>query len=156
MVLTLKSLAGKIENIEKELKNIFSRIPPPEKQSRFFDNGDGTITDKDANLIWQKQDNGKRMKWEEAKKYCNSNEAKLPGDGWRLPTVKELISLIDYERHSPAIDPLFLNTQSSYYWSSSPYAVGSGGAWDVNFGNGYVYWVDRSLGSCVRPVRQNS
>lgn len=121
-----------------------------------MDNGDGTITDKETNLTWMKQDDGKRRKWEEAKKYCEENQAKLAGEGWRLPTVKELISIVDYERHSPAIDPLFLGTKSSYCWSSTPYAGVSGSAWCVYFYDGGVGWHYLVGGGLVRPVRQNS
>ena len=156
MQLSLKSLAEKIETIEKKLDKISVLLPEPVKPSRFTDNNDGTITDKETNLTWMKEDNSKRMKWEEAKKYCESNEAKLPGEGWRLPTVKELISIVDYDRHSPCIDPLFLGTQSAYYWSSTPYANDSVGAWCVSFYDGGVYWNDVDGGGLVRPVRQNS
>ncbi len=156
MKISLRSLAEQISKLEKKVSTISSLLPEPAKPSRFTDNGDGTVTDKETNLTWMKQDDGKCRKWEEAKKYCESNEAKLPGEGWRLPTVKELISLVDYDKHSPAIDPLFLGTKSSYYWSSTTYAYDSVGAWYVSFSNGYVNWFSLVSGHYVRPVRQNS
>jgi len=128
---SLKSLAKRITALE----TFVATLPQP-KASRFIDNGDGTVTDKETNLVWMKEDDGKERKWEEAKQYCE----KL-GNGWRLPTIKELISIIDYERHDPAIDPIFTNTKSSYYWSSTPHASYSDVAWGVYFGNGGVnYW----------------
>lgn len=42
---------------------------------------------------------------------------------WRMPTIKELQSIVDYDRVDPAIDPVYFpNTQSGGYWSSTPYA----------------------------------
>lgn len=156
MSISVQSLARKITALEKKVENISSRLSEPEKPSRFIDNGDGTVTDKETNLVWMKQDDGTRRKWKEAKEYCEENKAKLPGEGWRLPTVKELISIIDYEKYNPAIDPIFTKTQSSYYWSSTPHAGGSGYAWFVYFSDGYVVWSYMDDGNCVRPVRQNS
>ena len=150
MKTTLASLARRIETLEEHLKNL-----PQVKPSRFTDNGDGTVTDKEAGLVWMKQDDGKHRSWEEAKKYCEQNEAKLPGKGWRLHTVKELVSLVDYEKYDPAIDPVFTKTQSSSYWSSTSYAYFSDYAWYVDFGSGGVDWDSRGFVSCVRPVRQN-
>ncbi len=59
---------------------------------------------------------------------------------WRLPTVDELASLVNSSiAYPPIIDrDYFPNTQSLDYWSSSPLASRSGGAWYVGFGNGGV------------------
>ena len=60
---------------------------------------------------------------------------------WRLPTVKELQTLVNYGVASPGptIDTTwFPNTQGSYYWSSSPYVGYSGLAWGVDFYGGSV------------------
>ena len=123
---------------------------------RFIDNGDNTVTDSKTNLVWMKEDDGKERTWKDAVTYCEQNEAKLPGEGWRLPTVEELFTLVDFTRHSPAIDPVFSNTKSSWYWTSSPHASYSGYAWYVSFYNGYVNWDSAGYEYYVRPVRQNS
>lgn len=60
----------------------------------YTDNGDGTITDNVTGLMWQ-QDPGEKMTWEEAVESLNDFE--LAGyDDWRLPTIKELYSLIQF------------------------------------------------------------
>ena len=76
--------------------------------------------------------------WSEATSYCSS--LSLGGKTWRLPTINELKSLVDYGKSSsPSIDTaVFPNTQSYYYWSSSTYAQFTNGAWFVNFNYGGV------------------
>ena len=75
---------------------------------------------------------------------------------WRMPTPRELEGIVDYGRHSPAIDPghfpntpYFPNTPSSYFWSGSPYAYGSNSAWFVDFYYGRATHYYRS-GSFLR------
>lgn len=59
--------------------------------------------------------------------------------GWRLPNVKELASLADKTRTSPAIDTTaFPATPSEWYWSATPFAGNASFAWDVFFGAGHV------------------
>lgn len=152
MKLTLKTLAKKYDKLEARI-NLLSPQPKP---SRFIDNDDGTIIDKETNLVWQKEDDGVTRTWEEAKEYCENNKAKLPGEGWRTPTVKELISIVDYDKHDPAIYPVFTKTRSSYYWSDTAHADGAVCAWFVFFGNGVVNYGSRGDHFFVRAVRQNS
>ncbi len=79
-------------------------------EASYTDNGDGTITDNVTGLIWQK-DPGEKMTWAEAVEAAEDFE--LAGyDDWRLPTIKELYSLIlftgitgkDAESSEPYID----------------------------------------------------
>ena len=76
------------------------------------------------------------MTWDNAVAYAK-NYTKGGYTDWRLPTIKELITLIDYTVHTPASnDP---EIKSEHYWSSTVYAhSSSGGAWFVHFYNGYV------------------
>lgn len=57
-------------------------------------------------------------------------------DDWRLPNVKELMSIVGYNKSvCPIIDSnYFLNTQYLYYWSSTTYAPTTTSAWYVYFG----------------------
>lgn len=81
--------------------------------NRFVDKGDGTITDTQTNLLWQKQDDGYKRTLEEAKAYCN--ELSLGGhDDWRLPTIAELKSISSYWKQ------VFADTKDDEpYWSST-------------------------------------
>ena len=58
---------------------------------------------------------------------------------WRLPWVEELRSLVDYSIPflGPTIDTAYFpNTVGSWFWSASPYANYSDGAWYVVFNDG--------------------
>lgn len=105
----------------------------------FYDNNNGTITDKSTGLTWQKSEN-RLLTWEEALAFCE-NETDLGGKSdWRLPNINELISLVDYTKFYPAIDQVhFPNVIGNYYWSSTTMAeLGFGYAWYVFFYDGSV------------------
>jgi hypothetical protein len=73
---------------------------------------------------------------------------------WRLPTRKELLSIVDNGRFDPALDPgFFPDTSSGNYWSSSPYADQANSAWQVYFQYGEAYPVDKKQENHVRLVR---
>ncbi|MCL4235813.1 MAG: DUF1566 domain-containing protein [Deltaproteobacteria bacterium] len=60
----------------------------------YTDNGDGTVTDNVTGLMWQ-QTPGDKMTWDEAANGADGFE--LAGyDDWRLPSIDELYSLIDF------------------------------------------------------------
>jgi hypothetical protein len=117
----------------------------------FVDNKDGTITDRATGLMWQQADDGTARDWEEALEYAENLEL-ASHDDWRLPSTKELQSIVDYTRapattNSPAIDPLFACTeiedpdgnpgQYPYYWSGTTHLDGpnpGGAAAYVAFG----------------------
>lgn len=60
--------------------------------------------------------------------------------GWRLPSVKELSSLVDRTTNNPAIDSITFPGvgHGGPYWTSTPYAGSNGYAWSVDFTYGLV------------------
>ncbi len=84
---------------------------------------------------------------------------------WRLPTLDELQSIVDYGRVNPAIDTaFFINTPPAkwggVYWdsaatycSSSPVAGDPASAWCVDFFTGVLVFIGRNSVSAVRLVR---
>ncbi|MCL7487808.1 MAG: DUF1566 domain-containing protein, partial [Desulfobulbaceae bacterium] len=73
---------------------------------------------------------------------------------WRLPTIKELKSLVDTSRHSPAISlTYFPNTLPSNYWSSTSNVKYPYYAWHVNFLDGRGLNLQKSKFYNVRAVR---
>lgn len=73
------------------------------------------------------------------------------GDGWRIPSIQELFSIIDYSRFNPATE--LPNMVSPNYWSSNTFAYGPNRAWGVDFGSGYVGGGSKASGRYVRCVR---
>jgi pimeloyl-ACP methyl ester carboxylesterase len=69
---------------------------------------------------------------------------------WRLPTVDELQSIVDYSKYfpNPTIDSnFFQNTQLNWFWSSSSYVGFADVAWFVRFFDGVVWASSASGGS---------
>ena len=73
-----------------------------EEVPAFVDNGDGTISDTRANLMWKKDDSFKEfgygINWFEAQDYCEIlNEKKFAGyEDWRLPSGEEAKSAFSF------------------------------------------------------------
>lgn len=83
---------------------------------------------KDANGLEWGPDEG-TMSWRDAIAF-----AKGKGDGWRLPTVAELVSQFDYDKGKPR----HASWEHAGYWSSSAYAGDAASAWLVRFSYGYT------------------
>jgi Protein of unknown function (DUF1566) len=137
---------------EKTFFVLCVRGNPGYGRNDFQDNGDGTVTDRATGLMWSRADSGRGLNWQEALAWVQQqDQARAFGHGdWRLPSVKELQSLVDYTRspdtsQSPAIAPVFACTaitneahQADYpfYWSATTHAglTGGGSAMYVAFG----------------------
>jgi hypothetical protein len=74
--------------------------------------------------------------------------------GWRLPTLRELLSIVHNGTYNPAIDSAYFpGTQNDYYWSADTYAPVPTGAWYVRFSDGITGNVNKSNSYYVRLVR---
>jgi len=74
--------------------------------------------------------------------------------GWRLPTRRELLSIVHSGAFHPAIDTAYFpGTASAYYWSSDTYAPSSASAWVIDFYYGNTDASDKIFSSSVRLVR---
>lgn len=153
---------------------------------RYRDNHDGTITDKNTNLVWEKKDQASGLHdWNNTYPWrgkCSNDSATMCGTGadcksggacaaagdarytifqwvaqlnaqrfaghsdWRIPNVKELQSIVDYQTFLPPVNAAFNNnctaactvdgangtqecsctqsagTSNAFYWSGSSYA----------------------------------
>ena len=127
-------------------------------QPSYKDNGDGTVTDFNTGLMWQQSDDGIKRQWQAAIDYCENLE--LPEGGytdWRLPDRRELVSIVDYSRYQPPIDPVFDSTLDTF-WSNSTYAPHYNYRWTVSFSQaGHVSYQNITIRSfCARCVRAGS
>ncbi len=105
-----------------------------------------TWTDPNTSLVWEKQEINKIMSWKEALEY-----AKDLGNGWRLPTVQELFSLVNFTKINPACK--ITNAHSAIYWSSTPYTNNTCHAWYVDFYGGGVGSGNKGNNYYVRCVK---
>jgi len=89
-----------------------------------YTTSNGTVTDTKTKLIWQQLPAPSTMTWDSARSYCAGVSATLGGSGWRLPTIKELQTLVDPSRSRPAIDVTFFpDTALVGSWTSTRYAA---------------------------------
>jgi hypothetical protein len=146
----------------------------------YWDNGDGTITDLNTGLMWQK-DPGEKKTWYEA--MSGASTCQLGGyNDWRLPGIKELYSLILFSGIDPSgpIEPggagnvPFLDTNyfifqygdvsageriiDAQYWSSTEYVGttmdGAATVFGVNFADGRIKGYPRDIGANGLPHTQ--
>ncbi len=108
------------------------------------------VTDDLTGLVWQRTlpsiypgctgglTSGETCSWQQAVDYCEGLDYGGFTD-WRLPSVEELSTLPDYGKYIPAIDSdVFPETDPSYFWTSSVYAVLNTYVWLTYFNNGDV------------------
>ncbi len=150
-------------------------IPCPEAGSAFFgqdaqyagvtpaytDNGDGTVTDLNTNLMWAK-DPGAKVTYDEA--IAGAAALRLGGySDWRLPAVQELYSLVNFSGYDPSacesadacpsLMPFIATGYFTFQYgnpdagerlidaqfiSSTPYAGAGGLVFGVNFADGRI------------------
>lgn len=118
---------------------------------RYTAGTDGTgvwVKDNLTGLVWKKSEEPGTFAWAAAKTQCVSP--------WRLPTVGELLSLVDDTRTAtPAVDATFFpGASNGKLWSSSPEAASLGAkAWNVDFDTGADFNADVATLGGVRCVR---
>jgi uncharacterized protein DUF1566 len=149
----------------------------------YTDNGDGTITDNQTGLIWEKKsddgsihDKDNTYTWDDAFGVfiAGLNTATFAGQSdWRLPNRFELESLLDLGQENPSIGSAFntncgLNSSGNpacavvscsctaplAYWSSTTSVATPSFAWSVFFFLGGVNFDDKATTmNSVRAVR---
>jgi len=147
-----------------------NRTPP-----RFVDNGDGTVTDSQTGLMWEKKTEGNVnnvYSWSSAlfvsapdgtlfTDFLPKMTCTISSDGtcglaghydWRVPNISELQTILDCSKPN-CTDPIFGPIAASQYWSASTSALDSGGAWWVNFSDGNVSGSAKASSHHIRAVR---
>jgi hypothetical protein len=73
---------------------------------------------------------------------------------WRLPTRRELLTLVFADESIPAVDQTYFpNPPASPFWTASVYAPDTTNAWFVDFADGYANSSDKSRPNTLRLVR---
>ncbi|MBU1060695.1 MAG: DUF1566 domain-containing protein [Proteobacteria bacterium] len=78
-----------------------------------------------------------RRTWQEALAYCSTSSLRGHND-WRLPSINEMQSIVDYTRMGPSIDPKFDVEDTTYMTSTTGIGNYSSGWW-VSFSQGDIY-----------------
>ncbi|RKZ91072.1 MAG: hypothetical protein DRR19_08240 [Candidatus Parabeggiatoa sp. nov. 1] len=168
-----------------------STAPAKDKPSqRYINNGDGTVADNKTGLVWLQNANcigsqypsfekdccspGEgRMTWQDAQVFVDElNAGKFPKcnanhSDWRVPTVHELQSIVDYGFYNPAVsngagtgqwreNKVFSNVKSDNYWTATPDASAIGFAWRVRFDRGLLFSESKTSPFYVWPVREGA
>jgi len=111
------------------------RSEPTTPRSAFIDHGDGTVTHTESGLQWARcaigqQFNGRECEgpaqvfyWEEATDAVarlNDRGGLAGHTDWRVPTLPELLTIVEECREAPAINPeIFPNTPWTGFWSAT-------------------------------------
>ncbi len=113
-------------------------------EMKFKDNGDGTVTDLNSGLMWQQVPPSEGSTWAKAKEYCEALELGGYTD-WRMPTLKELFSISNFEVGWPYLDTLYFKlsngevTKDEQYWCDNMYVGETAeGRDDAAFGVNHV------------------
>ena len=126
---------------------------PYVKPSPRFTNTDDTVIDNGTGLTWQRLHVQLPMSWVDALGTCEGLQ--LAGyDDWRLPTLKELQTIVDERRLEPSIDlDAFPGTPPEWFWSSTPIAWPPDQGWATSYTDGYASIHDFDELHRVRCVR---
>ncbi len=142
-------------------------------QPSYTDNGDGTITDLNTGLMWQKSPD-LNHKSTFAAVVAGADSFNLAGySDWRLPTIKELYSLTNFNgsQHTktPYIDTEYFDfvfgdesagerAIDAQYWSGTQYVGtvfgGQAAVFGVNFADGRIKGYPRDFGRGGSPMTQ--
>lgn len=122
--------------------------------SRFVIHDNGTVTDRVTGLDWQRcavgqtwdgqtcaEDLKKQVRswfsWNDAHRVVARLPEAMKREGWRMPTVQELRTLLARHCTDPAINTeVFPNAPSWFFWSDTEYKENPDYAWQVDFNTG--------------------
>ena len=117
-----------------------------------YDIAKGWVKDRNTNLIWQELPDSEARTWKQAVDYCKA--LTLEGGGWRLPFLKELLTLVDSSQHMPAVvRRAFPHTPDARFWTVSKFFESEDQAFQVDFAKGGVEYssiTDELFTRCVR------
>ncbi len=134
------------------------------------DSSKGIVLDNVTQLEWQDNINAEQKPWlstenfntgsygadatgDTATNYCVNLE--LDGEGWRLPSIRELQTLVDYSKERGVYIPTAFEyiSSSEPYWSISTRPDTQWSAWNINFSNANLLHLDKIDSYYVRCVR---
>jgi hypothetical protein len=140
---------------------------------RFVDNGDGTVSDLDTLLVWEKKTVANvdaTVSWAVAASEAVSATTGTSANGeqflgslggrqdWRLPSVIELATIVDFNpvacgNGGTCIGAVFGPTRLGAYWAITTDQNDAAKAWIISFADGSLDVTAKSGTAAVRAVR---
>ncbi len=125
---------------------------------RYVFNGFDEVYDKKTSLIWH------RCLLGQAGTNCQEGTAQVLNwlqalevgstQGWRVPNIRELATLVELQCSNPAINlSVFPNQPNGHLWSSSPYHFYDHYAWYLDLADGIYIYGDRQDRKHLRLVK---
>jgi hypothetical protein len=129
------------------------------RDGHFIAYDNGTVLDTKTNLMWAAKDNGKDIKWADAKSYCENYRGGGYTD-WRMPTMDELAGLYDAAKNNKAdsghnvhLTELIRLTQTAPWSSETRGSEAAHFLFDVNYRQ-WLPW-QTAVGYRALPVRSD-
>jgi hypothetical protein len=140
-----------------------ARADAPLDQYGLFNLNSDVIQDVHTGLQWQRYASTTPVTYDGSFAVCSSLSLDTLTTGWRVPSYKELMTLVDEEPHTEyengalvekAIDPNAFPGMAvdNSYWTSSLFPAQSGYAYVINFRTGIPQGDDASFSHYVRCV----
>ena len=138
-----------------------TRTAPDSRYQLVVGSGGSEVLDTQTKLVWQRCSLGQTWNGTTCTGTASTHtwadaltKARAVGNGYRLPNIKELQSLVEEACYNSSINETFFPaTPRGVYWSASPYAGYNGGAWLVLFDYGGADYNGKSNHYYVRAVR---
>ena len=121
--------------------------------------GDDIVIDRATGLMWARNgwaagcNNGNLLDWAASIVYANGLTFATFSD-WRIPNSLELVSICRYDLWNPSINPLFINTNSGPYWTSTTRPDAITNAYGINFWGATLGTWDKETTLRLRCVRK--
>lgn len=128
----------------------FDEVGVVDNEDRFVVNTDGTVSDTQTGLMWQRCNYGQvynsgtalcdgqaqPINWQASLKGA-LNDTTANYTDWQVPNIKELASIVDHRCSEPSINSdIFLSTKSQNYWSNTSGVNNMNSAWVYQFASG--------------------
>jgi hypothetical protein len=147
-----------------------SQYPLSTPTARFEAHADGTVTDRQSNLMWLRCSAGQewsggnctgdasRLTWQAAQELAQTVNARATHffNDWRLPQITELATIAERQCQNPRINlAVFISTPAAAYWSFSSRqpADAEVSAFALSFGPEGVMYQNKEAKHYVRLVR---
>jgi len=124
---------------------ICTNLPKTKQSQKWFKKTTKGVEDSLNSILWEpitKSNRYIKLSHEESWEKCESKS--LYGKSWRLPTLDELYSIVNYQHVKPSLNTeIFSKMQNRYYWS------------DDAFSETQAYVVGFSIGSVATSKKEN-